>query len=171
MRLVLASDHAGFLVKQRLVELLRGEGHEVLDLGTRDETPCDYPDYGFALGEAVMAGKGRLGIIVCGSSIGVAIAANKVRGVCAAPVTEPYAAELSRRHNDANVLALSERLTGWDMIERIVRVFLDTPFDGGRHTRRVEKLTNYDERERRKALADVERGTVEGAQTPVELLR
>ncbi|HVA37192.1 MAG TPA: ribose 5-phosphate isomerase B [Candidatus Dormibacteraeota bacterium] len=171
MKIAIASDHAGFACKQQVGEMLRKAGHEVLDLGTRDERPVDYPDYGFAVGEAVAEGRAERGIVVCGSSLGIAIAANKVRGVRAAPVSEPLSAELARRHNDANVLALSERLTGWEMIERLVQVFLETPFEGGRHARRVEKLNAYGESERRKALEDVRRGVVDGAQTPTELLR
>lgn len=171
MKIALASDHAGFMVKQRIAEFLRQAGHEVLDLGTCDETPVDYPDYGFAVGEAVAGGYAERGIVVCGSSLGIAIAANKVAGIRAVPVSEPLSAELARRHNDANVLALSERLTGWEMLERLVHVFLETPFEGGRHARRVEKLNAYGEAEQRKARQDVQRGSVEGAQTTTQLLR
>ncbi|TAM61309.1 ribose 5-phosphate isomerase B [bacterium] len=171
MRIAVAADHAGFPVKGRIIDLVRSLGHEVMDLGTCDTVAVDYPDYGFAVGEAVAGGRCERGILVCGSSIGIAIAANKVRGVRCAPVAEPLSAELSRRHNDANVLALAERLCGWEMLERLVHVFLETPFDGGRHALRTAKLDRYGDLERRKALADVERGLVEGAQTPTELLR
>ena len=171
MRIAVAADHAGFPVKAQVIDVVRSMGHEVLDLGTCDTTAVDYPDYGFAVGEAVAGGRCERGIVVCGSSIGIAIAANKVRGVRCAPVAEPLSAELARRHNDANVLSLSERLCGWEMLERLVRVFLETPFDGGRHAYRAAKLDNYGDLERRKALADVERGLVEGAETPTQLLR
>jgi len=171
MRIAVAADHAGFPVKDKIIDVVRSMEHDVLDLGTCDTTPVDYPDYGFAVGEAVASGRCERGIVICGSSIGIAIAANKVAGVRCAPVFEPLSAELARRHNDANVLALSERLTGWEMLERLVRVFLETPFDGGRHARRTAKLNAYGQAERSKALVDVERGCVKGAETPTELLR
>ncbi len=165
MKIALAADHAGFAYKDRIAELLRARGADVHDFGTHDATPVDYPDYGFVVGEAVGSGRCDRGVLVCGSSLGIAIAANKVPGVRCAAVTEPLSAELSRRHNDANVLALSERLTGWEMIERLVDVFLATPFDGGRHARRTAKLDDYGSAERAKAQADLARGAVDGAQT------
>src|SRR5579872_5724413 len=171
MTIAMGADHAGFEVKNRVAQLLRAQGHTVLDYGTCDETPVDYPQYGYVVGEAVASGQAERGIVVCGSSLGIAMAANKVPGVRCAAVFEPLSAELSRRHNDANVLALSERLTGWEMLERIVEVFLQTPFDGGRHARRTAKLNAYGQAERSKALVDVERGCVKGAETPTELLR
>jgi len=172
MKIALSADHAGFEYKDRLVAMLRGLGHETRDFGTNDATPVDYPDYGFVVGLAVARGGCDRGIVICGSSIGISIAANKVEGVRCAVVSEPLSCELARRHNDANVLALSERLTGWEMIERLVTVFLETPFDGGansRHAHRVAKLGFGDE-ERRKAEADLARGRVEGAATPKALL-
>lgn len=170
MRIALAADHAGFGYKDQIAEQLRAQGHEAHDFGTRDGTPVDYPDYGFVVGEAVASGKFERGIVVCGSSIGIAIAANKVPGIRCAAVFEPYSCELARRHNDANVLALSERLTGWEMVERLVAIFIATPFEsGGRHSHRVEKLS-FGVTERAKAKADLERGYVEGAQTPKSLL-
>ncbi len=165
MKIALGADHAGYLFKNRIAGLLRDAGHDVEDFGTADGTPVDYPDYGFVVGEAVAAGRCQRGIVVCGSSLGIAIAANKVPGIRCAPTFEPYSTELARRHNDINVLALSERLSGWEMIERLVAIFLDTPFDGGRHAGRVEKLV-FGMAEREKARADLERGTVKGAQTP-----
>lgn len=170
MKIALAADHAGFGYKDRIATILRAQGHEIRDLGTHDATPVDYPDYGFAVGEAVARGICERGIVVCGSSIGIAIAANKIEGIRCASVSEPFSCELARRHNDANVLALSERLTGWEMIERLVQVFIETPFDGGprsRHTRRVTKL-GFGPAERAKADKDLARGRVEDAQTPKE---
>ena len=172
MKIALSADHAGFGYKDQIAAVLRAQGHEIVDFGTHDATPVDYPDYGFAVGEAVAQGRCERGIVVCGSSIGIAIAANKVEGIRCAAVFEPLSCELSRRHNDANVLALSERLTGWEMIERLVQVFLETPFDGGsqsRHTRRVAKLA-FGPVERAKALRDLERGSVTDATTPQALL-
>jgi ribose 5-phosphate isomerase B len=124
MKIALGADHAGFEYKDRIARLLRDRGHETVDFGTRDTTPVDYPQYGFAVGEAVATGQADRGILVCGSSLGIATAANKVPGVRCAPVSEPYSAELARRHNDANVIAFSQRLTGWEMIERMLDVYL-----------------------------------------------
>jgi ribose 5-phosphate isomerase B len=168
MRIALGADHAGFEYKNRIAQLLRHGGHEILDFGTHDATPVDYPQYGFAVGEAVATGQAERGVVVCGSSLGIAMAANKVPGVRCAPVTEPYSAELARRHNDANVIALSQRLTGWEMIERILDVFLETPFEGGRHAYRTEQLFEFGDAQRARTLKDLERGEVTGAQTPQE---
>lgn len=166
MTIAVAADHAGYEYKDRIAHLLRERGHDVLDYGTADATPVDYPQYGYAVGQAVADGRAQRGIVVCGSSIGISIAANKVPGVRCAVATEPLSAELARRHNDANVLALSERLTGWEMIERLVEVFLETGFDGGRHAHRVEQLFAYDEAQRARTLAAIAAGKVTGAQTP-----
>jgi ribose 5-phosphate isomerase B len=141
-----------------------------LDFGTHDATPVDYPQYGFAVGEAVATGQVDRGIVVCGSSLGIAMAANKVPGVRCAPVAEPYSVELARRHNDANVIAFSERLTGWEMIERMLETYLTTPFDGGRHAYRAEQLFEFGDTQRARTLKDLERGEVTGAQTPKELI-
>ncbi len=170
MKIALGADHAGFAYKDRIVEILRKSGHEIVDFGTHSDVPVDYPQYGYAVGEAVAAGHAQRGIVVCGSSIGISIAANKVPGVRCAVVFEPYACELSRRHNDANVLALSERLTGWDMTERLLQVFLETPFDGGRHAHRVEQLFEFGDAQRERTLLAIERGAVTDAQTPKDLL-
>jgi len=172
MKVALSADHAGFDYKDRIATILRAQGHEIADFGTHDATPVDYPDYGFVVGEAVAQGRCERGIVVCGSSVGISIAANKVAGIRCAAVFEPYSCELSRRHNDANVLALSERLTGWEMVERLVAVFMETPFDGGplsRHTRRVAKL-DFGSAEQAKAQLDLERGLVADATTPQAFL-
>ncbi len=170
MKIALGADHAGFEDKDRIARMLRAEGHEILDFGTHDATPVDYPQYGYAVGEAVASGQAERGIVVCGSSLGIAMAANKVSGVRCAPVMEPYSAELARRHNDANVLALSQRLTGWEMTKRLVRVFLETPFDGGRHAHRVAQLFEFDDAQRSRTLRAIETGAVSDALTPKELL-
>jgi ribose 5-phosphate isomerase B len=170
MKIALGADHAGFADKDRIGQMLREQGHEVIDFGTHDATPVDYPQYGYAVGEAVASGQTERGIIVCGSSLGIAMAANKVPGIRCAPVSEPLSAELARRHNDANVLALSERLSGWEMIERCVRVFLEMPFDGGRHASRVAQLFEFGDEQRARTLKAIERGAVRDAQTPKELL-
>jgi ribose 5-phosphate isomerase B len=170
MNIAVGADHAGFEYKDRIALALRDAGHTVIDFGTCDDTPVDYPQYGFAVGEAVASGQAERGILVCGSSIGIAMAANKVPGVRCAAVFDPLAAELSRRHNDANVLAVSERLTGWEMAERLVLVFLTTMFDGGRHAHRVEQLFEFGDAQRARTLKAIEAEKVTGAETPSELL-
>lgn len=149
---------------------MRARGHEVIDYGTDSERPVDYPQYGYVVGEAVATGRAQRGIVVCGSSLGIAMAVNKVPGARCAVTFEPLATELSRRHNDANVLALSERLTGWEMIERVVDVFLATPFDGGRHAHRVDQLFEFTDEQRMRTLKALEAGRVTGAETPSDLL-
>jgi ribose 5-phosphate isomerase B len=170
VKIALGADHAGYEYKDRIVAMLRAQGHDTVDFGTHDATPVDYPQYGYVVGEAVASGQADRGIVVCGSSLGIAIAANKVPGVRCTPVDEPLSAELARRHNNANVLSLSERLTGWEMIERLVQLFLDTPFDGGRHAYRVEQLFDFTDAQRERTLKDLEAGAVTDAQTPKELL-
>jgi ribose 5-phosphate isomerase B len=170
MTIALGADHAGYGYKDRIAAMLRAKGHGVLDFGTHSDTPVDYPQYGYAVGEAVANGTADRGIVVCGSSIGISIAANKVPGVRCAVVFEPLTCELSRRHNDANVLALSERLTGWEMTERLVEVFLETPFDGGRHAYRVEQLFEFTDEQRERTLKAIEGRAVTGAETPKNLL-
>ena len=175
MKIALGADHAGYGYKDQIAEMLRKDGHEVLDFGTHGDTPVDYPQYGFAVGEAVATGQADRGIVICGSSIGISIAANKVPGIRCAVVTEPLSAELARRHNDANVFALSERLTGWEMIERLVDIFVHTPFDGDasngkRHAHRVEQLFEFGDAQRARTLKAIESGAVTGAETPKELL-
>ncbi|HZV78095.1 MAG TPA: ribose 5-phosphate isomerase B [Candidatus Binatus sp.] len=143
-RIAVGADHAGFPYKQRLADLLREWGHEVSDFGTYSTDPVDYPLIGFKVGEAVASGEFDRGVLVCGSSIGIAIAANKVRGVRAAPVAEPYSAQLSRQHNHANIICFAERLVGWEMIVECLDVWLHTEGEGGRHARRVAELDEYD---------------------------
>jgi ribose 5-phosphate isomerase B len=171
MKIAVGADHAGFEYKDRIAQLLRAAGHQIIDFGTHDATPVDYPQYGYAVGEAFASGQADRGIVVCGSSLGIAMAANKVPGIRCAPVDEPYSAELARRHNDCNVIAFSERLTGWEMIERMLEVYLETPFDGGRHAYRVKQLFEFGDDQRARTLKDLEAGAVTGAQTPKDLLR
>jgi ribose 5-phosphate isomerase B len=170
MKIAVGADHAGFEYKDRIAQVLRDKGHQVLDFGTHDPTPVDYPQYGYAVGEAVASGQADRGILICGSSLGIAMAANKVPGIRCAPVSEPYSAELARRHNDCNVIAFSERLTGWEMIERMLDVYLDTPFDGGRHEHRIEQLFEFGDSQRERTLKDVEQGAVTDAKTPADLI-
>jgi ribose 5-phosphate isomerase B len=147
MRWFAGSDHAGLVLKRTLIAVLRELGDEVVDLGTDDEASVDYPDYGAAVGRAVAtAGGAALGLIVCGSGIGISIAANKVPGIRAALVHDSFTAECARRHNDANVVAFGERVVGRGVAEAALKVFRDTPFDGGRHAGRVVKLGALDPR-------------------------
>lgn len=135
-----ASDHAGFALKSALVEELRILGYEVLDLGTDSSDSVDYPDFGRALGEAISAGRASRGVVVCGTGIGISIAANRNPAVRAALCHDTTSARLCREHNDANVLALGARLIGDEVARDCLRVFLATAFAGGRHQRRVDKL-------------------------------
>jgi ribose 5-phosphate isomerase B len=140
MKLVIASDHAAYELKDELAEWLRSQGHDVLDLGTHGPESVDYPDFGFAIGESIAAGDAERGIALCGSGIGISIAANRNPAVRCALVSEPLSAGLSRQHNDANVIALGARLVGPEMAKACIETFLSTPFAGDRHARRVEKL-------------------------------
>jgi ribose 5-phosphate isomerase B len=144
MKIAIGSDHRGYEVKKRIVTLLRQMGHEVLDLGTESGESADYPDYAFEVGKAVSTGQVERGILICGTGIGMCIAANKVPGVRAAPCHDSITAEMSRRHNDANVLCLSADLLGDELIDRMLRIWLETDFEGGRHARRVEKITRFE---------------------------
>jgi ribose 5-phosphate isomerase B len=141
MRVVIGSDHAGYKLKEHLKERLVEWGCSVEDVGTHSTESTDYPQYGAAVGKRVveLGGEAR-GVCVCGSGIGISIAANKVAGVRAALVSEPTAARLSRQHNDANVICFGERLIGPAVAEEALRVWLQTPFEGGRHARRVAQL-------------------------------
>lgn len=140
MKLALGSDHAGFALKQHLAALLVQWGHEIKDVGAFSPEPVDYPDSAAAVGALLASGACERGIVICGSGIGISIAANKLPGIRAALCYEPVAARLSREHNDANVLALGARLTTPWMAEEIVKVWLDTPFSGGRHQSRIDKI-------------------------------
>jgi len=142
--IAVGSDHAGYSLKQRLATELRTLGHEVLDLGAHDTDRVDYPDFGAAVGRAVAGAEADLGVCVCGSGIGIAMAANKVPGVRAAPVHDATSARLARQHNDANVLCFGERLLDPDVASEAVRAWLDAEFEGGRHVGRVAKLAELD---------------------------
>ncbi|HEX8303224.1 ribose 5-phosphate isomerase B [Sphingomonas sp.] len=140
-RIAIASDHAAFDMKAELAEWLRAAGHEVLDLGANGPESVDYPDYGYALGKAVADGHAELGVALCGSGVGISIAVNRIAAARCALVSEPLSASLARQHNDANVIALGARLIGTEMARACITAFLETKFLGGRHQRRVEKLS------------------------------
>jgi ribose 5-phosphate isomerase B len=141
MRIALAADHAGYLLKDELVRWLGELGHEVTDLGTNGPESVDYPHYGRLVADAVASGSAERGIAVCGSGIGISIAVNREPKCRCARVDDPLSAQLAREHNDANVLALGARLVGSDMAKACVAAFLDTEFAGGRHQRRVDQLS------------------------------
>jgi ribose 5-phosphate isomerase B len=142
-RIALASDHAAFALKQDLAAWLRESGHEVVDLGPDSDDRVDYPDFGYLLGNAIATGVTDRGISLCGSGIGISIAMNRNPAVRCALVSEPLSAALARQHNDANAIALGARLIGIDMAKACVTAFLDTAFEGGRHSGRVDKLSRY----------------------------
>ena len=140
--IAIASDHAAFELKAALVEWLRDEGHEVRDLGPENASSVDYPDYGYRLAEAIAAGEATRGIALCGSGIGISIAVNRHPSTRCALVSEVLSARLAREHNDANVIAIGARLIGIEQARACITTFLSTPFGGGRHVRRVDKLTH-----------------------------
>ena len=144
MKIAIGSDHRGFEAKRRLVTSMQSMGHEVVDVGTDCGDSVDYPDFAFQV--AIRVGRKEVdrGILICGTSIGMCIVANKVHGVRAAPCHDSITAEMSRRHNDANVLCLSADLLGEELMHRMVRIWLETEFEGGRHARRVEKIASIE---------------------------
>ena len=150
MKIALGADHAGFELKQQIKQHLAQQGVEVDDRGTVSTESVDYPDFAKAVGDEVAARKADLGILVCGSGVGMSIAANKVPGIRAANVTTDYEAQYSREHNDANVLALGARVLEPQKAFEIVDKWLHTPFLGGRHQRRVDKITAIEKEEAKK---------------------
>jgi ribose 5-phosphate isomerase B len=141
MRIAVASDHAGFALKDELAAWLRDSGHVVIDLGTNSTESVDYPEYGARLARAVASGEAERGVAVCGSGIGISIAVNRNPDCRCARVDDPLSARLAREHNDANVIAFGGRLIGSDMAKACITEFLDTDFAGGRHQRRVDQLS------------------------------
>jgi ribose 5-phosphate isomerase B len=145
MRIAVGTDHRGFAIRPQVIELVQRLGHEVVDLGTFSPDAVDYPDIAAAVAQKVSHGEVDRGILVCGTGMGMAIAANKFHGVRAAPCHDDLTAEMSRRHNDTNVLCLSGDLLGGRLIDRMVEIWLSTPFEGGRHARRVQKIRELEE--------------------------
>jgi ribose 5-phosphate isomerase B len=148
VKIVVGSDHRGYAAKERIKGLLAGKGHEVTDVGTDSTKSCDYPDPAFAGAQRVADGQADMGILLCGSGIGVCMTANKVPGVRAALCHDELTAEMSRRHNNANVLCLPADLVGEALMERMLDVWLKTPFEGGRHERRVNKIADVEKKTR-----------------------
>ena len=146
--IALANDHSGIALKEEIKKLLDQRGLEYKDFGTNTEASVDYPIYGESVAKAVVSGECDRGIIICGTGIGISIAANKVRGARAALCTDCFMAEMTRRHNDANILALGARVLGHGLALKIVETFLDTEVEGGRHARRVDIISAIEERSR-----------------------
>lgn len=140
MKIAMGNDHAAVEMKQEIMTYLREKGYEVLNLGTDSSESCDYPLYGEKVGQAVASGEADLGIAICGTGIGISLAANKVPGIRAAVCSEPYSAKLSRMHNDTNVLCFGARVVGTELAKMIVDEWLSAEFLGGRHQRRVDMI-------------------------------
>jgi len=140
MKIALACDHGGFKLKEVIKRHLKSKGIEFIDYGTYSEESVDYPDFALKAAKGIVSGEADRGIFICGTGIGISIAANKVPGIRAALCYNIYAAEMSRRHNNANVLALGGRVTGDELAKAIVDTWIETPFEGGRHERRLEKI-------------------------------
>ncbi|MDO4799835.1 MAG: ribose 5-phosphate isomerase B [Bacillota bacterium] len=145
MKVAIGADHGGFRLKGAIVEHLNAQGHEVIDFGTHSAESVDYPDIAFDVAQSVVRGEVSRGILVCGTGLGISIAANKVPGIIAAPVSDTFSAEMARRHNNANILALGERVIGVGLALKIVDTFLAAEFEGGRHQNRVEKIRRIEE--------------------------
>ncbi len=145
MKIAIGCDHAAYTFKEDIKAYLTEKGHTLIDKGCYSAERADYPDHGIAVGEAVASGEAERGVVICGSGIGISIAANKVKGVRCALCSEPLSARLSRNHNDANVLAMGARLIGLEMGKAIVDEWLVAEFEGGRHVGRIEKISRYEE--------------------------
>jgi ribose 5-phosphate isomerase B len=150
MRIAVGSDHRGVSLRSKLIELVGRLGHEVDDVGTNEGGPVDYPDIAATVARKVSNGEVDRGILICGTGLGMCIAANKFPGVRAAPCHDDLTAEMSRRHNDLNLLCLSADLLGERLVDRMVEIWLSTPFEAGRHARRVEKISHLEQDQRRR---------------------
>ena len=144
MRIAIGSDHVVLDFKKQIIDYLTDKGCQVKDFGTYTPERVDYCDYGFVVGEAVAAGDFDCGIVICGSGIGISIAANKVKGIRCVVCSEPYSAKLSRTHNDTNILALGGRVVGIELAKMIIDEWLNNAFEGGRHAGRIEKIAKYE---------------------------
>lgn len=140
MNIYVGADHAGFNIKEAVKNMLANYNYDIIDLGTNSNARVDYPDFGHKVAQAVLADEGSFGIVICGTGIGISIAANKYKGIRAALCHDDYTAKMARAHNNANILAFGERVVGLGVVESIIDTFLTTPFEGGRHANRVEKI-------------------------------
>lgn len=144
MKIAIGADHAGFEVKEKIKGFLSKEGYEVIDVGTHSTESVDYPDFAGKVANSVKKGEAKFGALFCGTGIGMSITANKIKGIRAAVCHNEYTAEMSRKHNDANVFCAGARVLGYEVIEKLLKLWLDTQFEGGRHERRVNKINNLD---------------------------
>ena len=140
MRIAIGNDHVGYSLKQKMVSFLESQGHTVRDFGADGASQVDYPVYGQRVAQAVAGGSCDLGVLICGTGIGISLAANKVPGIRAALCGDPYSASMARAHNDANIVAFGARVVGEGLAAEIVKAFLQTPFEGGRHLERVQMI-------------------------------
>lgn len=147
MKIGIGNDHSALELKAEIVEFLKEKGHEVVDFGTNSTESCDYPLYGEAVARAVAAGEVEEGILICGTGLGISLAANKVKGIRAAVCSEPFTAKMAKAHNNCNILAFGARVVGAELAKMIVEQWLDTEFEGGRHQRRVDLITAIEEKE------------------------
>lgn len=146
MKIGIGNDHSALELKAEIIEFVKSKGHEIVDFGTNSSESCDYPKYGEAVGRAVVSGEVDCGILICGTGLGISLAANKVKGVRAAVCSEPFTAKMSRAHNNCNVLAFGARVVGAELAKMIVETWLETEFEGGRHQRRVDLIMEIEER-------------------------
>ncbi|MEI6277402.1 MAG: ribose 5-phosphate isomerase B [Prolixibacteraceae bacterium] len=144
MEIAIGSDHAAFSFKEEIKKYLEEKGYKIMDFGAFSSERVDYCDFGFSVGEYVAKGECEKGIVICGSGIGISISANKVKGIRAVVCSEPYSARLSRQHNNTNVLALGARVVGIDLAKMIIDEWLSAEFEGGRHTGRINKISDYE---------------------------
>lgn len=144
MRIAIAADHGGFELKDSMVEYIKSLGNEVVDLGTNSADSVDYPDYAKKVCEEIQKGNSDLGILICGTGIGMSLAANKFEGIRAACVSDVYSAKMSRNHNNANVLCIGARVIGDEVAKLIIKTFLENEFEAGRHQRRVDKIMAFE---------------------------
>lgn len=144
MKIAIGNDHAGVDYKFILKDFLEKQGHEVINFGTDEHASCDYPDYAAKVAKAVQSGEAERGVLICGTGVGMSIAANKHKGIRASLCGDTYSAEFTRRHNDSNVLVLGARVIGVEIMLSVAKVYFSTEFEGGRHQRRVDKLEKLD---------------------------
>jgi ribose 5-phosphate isomerase B len=145
MNIAIGSDHVGFELKPMIIEYLQELGHAVEDFGTYSNERVDYPDYSEKVAQAVLQKSFDRGILICGTGVGISIAANKIKGIRAVVCSEPYSAKLSKEHNDTNILAFGSRVVGTELAKMIVKAWLDAEFEGGRHANRVKKIASLEQ--------------------------
>lgn len=146
MKIAMGSDHGGFNLRLKIKAHLESKGYDIVDFGTDGSASVDYPDYALKVATAITSGECEYGVLVCGTGLGISIAANKVKGIIAAPVSDTFSAEMAKRHNNANILALGERVVGEGLALKIVDAFFEASFEGGRHASRVDKIIEIEKK-------------------------